>query len=127
MLATNSSLNAFLSSERRMPVAMALVFLPWIAVVLFTAGGWAALNFFGYAIIVFAAGYSIVSIAFPAPARTQNIALAPAVGILAISALTAFWLRLGLPLIWVPALWFGLMAVGAPFLWSDRALLSKSK
>src|ERR1019366_147340 len=28
--------------------------------------------------------------------------------------------------IWVPTLWFGLMAVGAPFLWSDRALLSKS-
>jgi hypothetical protein len=121
------SLNIFLSSERRMSVAMALVFLPWIAVVLFTAGGRAALNLFGYAIMVFAAGYSIISVALPAPARTQTIFLAPAVGILAISALTAFWLRLGLPLIWVLALWLGLMAAGAVSLWSDRALWTKSK
>ena len=92
------SFNALLSSERRMPVAMALVFLPWIAVVLFTAGAWAALNLLGYAIMVFAAGYGIVSVALPAAARTQAIVLAPAVGILAISALTAFWVRLGLPL-----------------------------
>jgi hypothetical protein len=128
MFATNPNLNVFLRSERRMSVAMALVFLPWIAVVLFTVGGWAALNLVGYAIVVFAAGYSIIGVALPAPTRTQaqTIFLAPAVGILAISALTAFWLRLGLPLIWVPTLWFGLMAVGAPFLWSDRALLSKS-
>jgi hypothetical protein len=105
---------------------MALVFLPWIAVVLFTAGGWAALTFFGYAIMVFAAGYSIVSAALPAAARTQTIVLAPAVGILAISALTALWLRLGLPLIWVPALWLGLMAAGALCLWSDRTLWAKS-
>lgn len=120
------SLHVLLSSERRMPVGMALVFLPWIAVVLFTAGSWAALTFFGYAIMVFAAGYSIVSVALPTPTRTQNMVLAPAVGILAISALTAFWLRLGLPLVWVPALWLGLMAAGAPGLWSDRALWAKS-
>jgi hypothetical protein len=107
---------------------MALVFLPWIAVVLVTAGAWAALNFFAYAIMVFAAGYSIVSAALSAPTRTQtqNIVLAPAVGILALSALTAFWLRLGLPLVWVPVLWLGLMSVGALGLWSDRALLGKS-
>ena len=105
---------------------MALVFLPWMAVVLFTAGGWAALNFLGYAIVVSAAGYGIVSVALPAPARTEAIVLAPAVGILAISALTAFWVRLGLPLIWVPALWLGLMAAGALYLWNDRALWAKS-
>jgi len=128
MMATNSSLSVSLRTDRRMSVAMALVFLPWLAVVLFTAGAWAALNFFGYAIMVFAAGYSIVGLALPAPTRaqTQNIVLAPAVGILAISAHTAFWLRLGLPLVWVPALWLGLMAAGGLCLWSDRALLAKS-
>ncbi len=126
MLASNSSLNVVFSSERRMPVAMALVFVPWFAVVLFTAGGWAALIFFAYAITVFAVGYGIVSVALPAPARTQTIFLGPAVGILMISALTAFWLRLGLSLIWVPALWLGLMAAGAASLWSDRALWAKS-
>jgi hypothetical protein len=105
---------------------MALVFLPWVVVVLLTAGGWAALNFFGYAIMVFAVGYSIVSMALPAPARTQIIVLSPAVGILAISALTAFWVRLALPLIWVAVPWFGLMAVGTVCLCRDRALWAKS-
>jgi hypothetical protein len=109
-----------------MSVVMALVFLPWIAVVLFTAGGWAALNFFAYAILVFAAGYSIISVTLPAPARSQTIVLAPAAGILAISALTAFWVRLGLPLIWAPALWLGLAAAGVLGLWRDRAWWAKS-
>jgi hypothetical protein len=105
---------------------MALVFLPWIAVVLFTAGGYAALNFFAYASLVFAAGYGIVTVALPAPARPQILVLAPAVGILAISALTAFWVRLGLPLIWAPALWLGLTAAGVLGLWRDRARWAKS-
>lgn len=68
---------AFLGSERRISVAMGLVFLPWIAVVLYTAGAWAALNFLVYAILVFAIGYSIVSLALPTSARTQVILLAP--------------------------------------------------
>jgi len=120
------SLNMLFSSERRMSVVMALVFLPWIAVVLLTAGAWASLNFFGYAILVFAVGYSIISGALPASVRTPAIVLAPAAGILAISALSAFWLRLGLPLIWVPALWLGLMAAGLLCLWRDRALWIRS-
>jgi len=120
------NLNVLLCSERRMHVTMALVFLPWIAVVLLTAGSWAALNFFVYAIVVFAAGYVIVGAVPPSPARIQIIVLAPAVGILAVSALTAFWLRLGFPLIWAPALWLGLMAAGAWGCWSDRALWAKS-
>jgi hypothetical protein len=113
-------------SERRTSVVMALVFLPWIAVTLFTAGGWAALNLLAYAIMVFAAGYCIISVALPAPARFQTIVLAPAAGILAISALTAFWVRLGLPLIWTPALWLGLAAAGVVGLWRDRAGWAKS-
>jgi len=126
MMATNANLSVSLHSEHRITVVMALVFLPWIVSVFFTAGGWAALNFLGYAILVFAAGYSIVRMALPASARTQTMVFAPAVGTLAISALTAFWLRLGLPLIWVPALWLGLVAAGALCLWSDRALWPKS-
>jgi hypothetical protein len=122
---TNSRLGVFLRSERRMCAVMALVLLPWIAVVLSTAGSWAAVTFVGYTILVLAVGYSIVSVALPATVRTQAIILAPAVGILAISALTAFWLRLGLPLTCVPALWLGPMVVGALSLWNDRALWVK--
>jgi len=112
--------------ERRTSVVMALVFLPWIAIVFFTAGGWAALNFFCYAIMVFATGYSIISLTLPVPARFQTIVLAPATGILAISALTAFWVRLGLPLIWAPALWLALTAAGVLGLWRDRGGWAKS-
>ena len=109
-----------------MSVAMGLVFLPWILVVLYTAGWWATLNLFGYALMVFAIGYGIISLALPTSARAQVILLSPALGILAISGLTALWLRLGLELIWAPALWAGLIAVGAPCLWRDRTSLAKS-
>ena len=119
-------LNVNVCSEVRILVAIGLVFLPWIAVVFYTAGWWAALNLLGYAILVFAIGYGIVSMVLPASARTQVILLAPALGILAVSALTAFWLRLGLALIWAPALWLALMAVGALSLWRDRASWTKS-
>jgi hypothetical protein len=120
------SLSGLFGSERRMTVAMTLVFLPWIAVVLFTAGSWAAVNLLVYALTVLAAGYSIVSLALPPAARTQAIVLAPATGILTVSALTAFWVRLGLPVVWAPALWLGLMVAGAICLWRDRALWVKS-
>jgi hypothetical protein len=122
----HSSVEAPVRPGRRTPVVMALVFLPWIAVVLFTAGGWAALNLFAYAIVVFASGYGIVAAALPRPARAQVLVLAPAVGIVAISALTAFWVRLGLPLIWAPVLWLGLTAAGALALWRDRDGWAKS-
>ena len=119
-------LNVFLSSERPLPLAMGLVFLPWVAVVLFTAGTLAAVNFTGYAIVAFGAGYSIISLALPVSSRIQAIVLAPAIGILAISALTAFCLRLGLPLVWVAALWLAMMAAGAWCFLRDRALLSNA-
>ena len=61
-----------LHSERRMSVVIALVLLPWLAVVLFTAGAWAAINFLGYAIIVFVSGYGIVRGALPAFVRSAN-------------------------------------------------------
>jgi hypothetical protein len=113
-------------SERPTSVVMTLAFLPWIAVVLFTAGGWAALNFLGYSIMVFAAGYGIISVALPAPARSRTIFLAPATGILAISGVTALWVRLGLPLIWALFVWLGLLVVGVVGLWRDHAGWAKS-
>ena len=120
------SLSVLLSSERKMSVTMPLVFLPWIAAMLYTAGVWAAINYLAYAILVFAAGYGIVTAALPVPAQTQILVLAPAVGILAISALTAFWVRLGLPLIWAPAFWLGLTAAGLLGAWRHRACWAKS-
>ncbi len=63
-------------SERRIPVVMSLVFLPWFAMVLFAAGGWAALNFLAYACVVSLAGYGVISLALPAPARAQGIVFA---------------------------------------------------
>src|ERR1035441_10643067 len=97
---TNSSVENPVRSEPRTLVVMSLVFLPWVAVVLFTGGGWAALNFLAYAVVVFATGYSIISVTVPVTTRSQTIVLAPAAGILTISALTALWVRLGLPLAW---------------------------
>ena len=125
MAITDMSISFPLHSERRMSVVIALVLLPWLAMVLCTAGAWAAINFLGYAIIVFVSGYGIVRGALPAFVRSETIVLSPALGILAISALTAFWLRLGLPLIWVPVLWLALSAAGARGFWSDRTLWAK--
>ncbi len=126
MLNANSSVEVPVRSEHRTSVVVALVFLPWIAVVLFTAGGYAALNFLAYAIMVVAAGYCIISATLPAPAQSKTIFLAPAAGILAISALTAFWVRLGLPLILAPALWLALTVAGVVGFWRDRARWAKS-
>src|ERR1035438_9949423 len=119
-LVTKSDRNTIIRSKYRMPIVSALVFLPWLAVILFTTGGWAALNFVAYAVVISAVGYSVMSLALPAPLRTEVIVLAPAVGILAISAVSALWLRLGLPLLWVPALWFAFVAPGVLGIWADR-------
>ncbi len=119
------SLSVLLKSERRMPVVMGLVFLPWLVVVLFTAGGWATLNLLIYAILVSAVGCFVVNLALPSDVRAEAFMLAPAAGILAISALTAFWVRLGLPLIWVAALWLALAAAGLFCFWKARVLWSQ--
>ncbi len=126
MLPINSKLSVFAEHGPRVPVVMALAYLPWLAVVLFTAGASAALNLFGYGIVVIGVGYSIVSLALPAPDRIQAFFLGPAIGILTVSALTAFWLRAGLPLAWVTLLWLAPMAAGARGLWSDRAFWANS-
>ena len=125
MQRTKQNLSDFLSAERRTPLTIALVFLPWLAVVSFMAGAWGALNFVLYAVTIFSAGYTILTLALPSPARVEAVILAPAAGILAISPLTAFWVRLGLPIIWAPAIWLGLTVVGARSLWRDRAAWTK--
>ena len=119
-------LNALLCSEWQISITLAFAFLPWIVVVLFTAGAWGAMNLLWYAIVVFAAGYSVLCLTLPASYRSRTIALAPAVGILSISALTAFWVRLGLPLLWSMALWLALTAAGVSYLWRDRVSFAKS-
>ena len=125
-LGADYRLSVLLKSERRTSIVIGLALLPWISVILFTAGSWASLNFVGYAIVVCAAGYQILSGALPGATRTHALVLAPALGVLTISALTTFWVRLGLPLVWVSALWLVVTATGAMCLWRDRALLAKS-
>jgi hypothetical protein len=125
VVVANMSLSDFLGSERRKSVVMGLVFLPWVAVLLFAAGTWATLNFLAYVMVVSAVGYFLVTLALPADARTEAFMLAPAAGILVISALTAFWVRLGLPLIWVSVPWLGLAACGVVCAWKDRVLWVK--
>lgn len=100
---------------------MWMALLPWIAVVLFTAGAWAALNLLGYAFLVFAVGYVIIRLTQAAPVRSEWIVLAPATGVLVLSSATAFWVRLGLPLAWAAAIWLALAALGVAWLWLDRS------
>jgi hypothetical protein len=118
-------MGGLLSSERGLPVTVLLVSLPWIAAMFYAPGIRGTLNFAGYAILVFAAGYGVVTLMLPAPTRPALWALAPAAGILAVSALTAFWARMGLPLLGALGLWVGLLAVGIWGLWRDRASWSK--
>ena len=109
-----------MSDECVFPAVMALVFFPWLLVVLLTAGGWAAVNLLGYAVVVIGAGYAVIYIALPLEIRTEVIAIAPALGTMIVSALTAFWVRLGFSVVWAPAMWLMLAIVGAVCLWRDR-------
>jgi hypothetical protein len=120
------NLSLFLRSERRVLTVVGLTFLPWFGVCLFVAGSWVALHIVVYAILLFAVGYGVVSAALPSQIRGQAIVLTPAVGILVIAGLTAFWLRLGLQLPSASILWIGLTAIGVRILWMDRDLLQQT-
>ncbi len=100
-------------------------FLPWLLVVLFTAGAWAALHIIGYAAMLLSVGYCLIKLALPQSRRVETIFLAPALGILIASSLGALWLRLGLPLIWIPLLWLFPAAFGMLYLWKDRSWLPR--
>jgi len=119
-------MNSLLCAERPMSVVLSLALLPWIAVAIFAAGWPVALILAAFAAVAFFAGYAVVSAILPATARTPAIALAPSAGILALSALTAFWVRLSLPLLWVSAVWFALTAAGALALWRERSRPEKA-
>jgi hypothetical protein len=114
-------------TERKTWVVMALVFAPWAGTVLLTAGVWGAVNFLGYAAVVLGAGYGIVNLTTHSGARSQMLYLAPAAGIMTISALTALWVRLGLPLAWSSVFWLGLAIPGLMLLWRDRANLARER
>jgi hypothetical protein len=62
----------------------------------------------------------------PSSKRSEMIFLAPSLGILLVSALGAFWLRLGLSVLWIPLLWLLLAIPGVWKLWADRTLRAKS-
>jgi hypothetical protein len=117
---------ALLCSERRTSVVLALALLPWVLVATLAAGWLVALNLVAYAILAFLAGYSVVFAALPTKARSCAIVLAPSAGVLALSALTAFCLRLGVPWLWVSLACFVLVAAGTLSLWQDRGQLAKA-
>ena len=115
------SFGSFFGSDRRADFAIALVFLPWIVAVFAMSGPWAALGLLCYSLMAYIAGYGILGIAVPACDRISAIVFAPAIGIVFLSSVAALLLRLGHPLIWVPAFWTVLIVIGLPFVWTDRS------
>jgi hypothetical protein len=112
-------------SDRPLLMVMGVAFLPWLIVVLITAGPWPALHIAGYAAIALSVGYCFIKLALPQSRGVETIFLSPALGILISASLGGLWLRLGLPLIWVPLLWLVPAATGALYLWRDRSWLRK--
>jgi hypothetical protein len=111
--------------ERPFPISMALVLLPWLATVLIMGGSFTAVVFLGYSFAIVAAGYALIYVALPAPVRDEAIQFAPAVGIVVLSAITAFWLRMGLSLRWTPEFWLALIVAGAAALTLGRRRWTK--
>jgi hypothetical protein len=104
-------------------MVLTLALLPWVCVSALAAGLWVALNLILCAVLVLLVGYAVVSAILSSNVRLRSIVVAPSAGILALSCLTAFWLRLGLSLSWVSVVWLGLAAVGSACLWRDRGQL----
>ena len=104
----------------RTSFALVLALLPWMIVSLFTAGPLAALDLLGYAILVFLAGYAIVTLVLPLKGRADHFVLAPSTGVLALSALSAFGLRLALPLPWIAFVGLVLAIAGMIALLANR-------
>jgi hypothetical protein len=121
-----SGFKVFLCSYRPIAIVMAVASLPWILTVLATSGGRTALALVGYLLVALAAGYFAIRLAVPNIAGTERMLFSPAIGVVLISALTAFSLRLGLPISLAPIIWGVLGLCGALRLWSDRNLLAKA-
>jgi hypothetical protein len=104
-----------------------LVFLPWFVVVAMTAGVRPALALIAYALLATSIGFGLLTLVVPAPNREEGLFLAPALGIVTLSAVGAFWLRLGLPFGYIAFLWLALFVFGAMAMWtSGRTLRTKS-
>lgn len=112
-------------SNRSLLTVLGAGFLPWLTVVLLTAGPWAALHIAGYAAMALSVGYCFIKLALPQSRGVETIFLSPALGILIAASLGGLSLRLGLPLIWVPLLWLVPAATGVLYLWQDRSWLTK--
>lgn len=112
-------------SARPLLLVLSCTFLPWLVTVLITAGWWAALHVAGYAALALSIGYGFFKLALPRVLQVETIFLSPALGILIVSSLGGLWLRLGLPLIWVPVLWLVPAATGVFYLCKDRSWMKK--
>lgn len=115
------------SSDRSVAAVMAVASLPWVLTVLATSGGFSALILVGYLVVVLAAGYSVVRLAIPSIIATDTMFFSPAIGIVLISALTAFSLRLGFPISLPPVIWAVLVITGLVGLWRDRKQLATAR
>ncbi len=119
--------NGLLGTELRPSTVLALALLPWVCISALAAGLWIGLNVVAFAVLALLAGYALVGSVLSSNARARAILLAPSAGILTLSALTAFWLRLSLPLTSLSVIWLVLAAVGGAVLWRDRSELKTAK
>src|ERR1700761_9201210 len=106
---TKSNMSTSVRPDLRSSVVVGLTLLPWLIVILLTAGIWGSINFVGYVIAAFAIGYGIVWLGVPRPGRVDCLLLVPALGIFTMEAVGAFWLRLGFQHNGIAALWFCLL------------------
>jgi hypothetical protein len=114
-------------ADRRLRSFLPLSLLPWFLAVLFTASISASLQFLVYVGMVLTIGYAILAAALSANFRYKFLVLAPALGIVAIEAVSGVWLRLGMVVQWLPWVWLFLALAGLPLLWIDRRYLAREK
>ncbi len=103
-------LNGWLGKERSTCVSLALALLPWVGISLLTSGVLGAACLMAFSVLALSAGYALITAVIGDRGKGCGLVLAPATGILALSAVTAFWLLLDLPLVWVSVAW-SLLAV----------------
>ena len=116
-----SSPTALSSRAVRMPVALGLGMLPWLAVAFWTGGVATGICLAAYVLAALCAGYAVAAFALPRSRRVTSIVLAPALGIFTFAGSGALGLRSGLSVRGIFFLWLALAAVGTVALWRDRS------
>lgn len=111
-----------LRSDRKSYAVFVFSLLPWMLTVLATAGISAAFTLIGYAVLVTCIGYGLICLILSSSSRIRAVPLAPALGIMLLSSLTALALRLGLNFAWTPLIWLALIIPGLFITWADRPL-----